>query len=59
MSDLEAAAPALGEPAPARVFANRGLAGIDGTTATAIGVSLSGYYAAFAQNLGKEAEALC
>lgn len=27
--DLDAAAPALGEPAPARVFANRGLAGID------------------------------
>ena len=44
--DLDAAAPALGEPAPARVFANRGLAGIDGTIATAIGVSLSGYYPA-------------
>lgn len=44
--DLDAAAPALGEPAPTRVFANRGLAGIDGTIATAIGVSLSGYYPA-------------
>ncbi|MFW7366548.1 MAG: 2-succinyl-5-enolpyruvyl-6-hydroxy-3-cyclohexene-1-carboxylic-acid synthase, partial [Rothia mucilaginosa] len=44
--DLDAAAPALGESAPARVFANRGLAGIDGTIATAIGVSLSGYYPA-------------
>ena len=44
--DLDAAAPALGEPAPAHVFANRGLAGIDGTIATAIGVSLSGYYPA-------------
>ena len=44
--DLDVAAPALGEPAPARVFANRGLAGIDGTIATAIGVSLSGYYPA-------------
>ena len=44
--DLDAAAPALGETAPARVFANRGLAGIDGTIATAIGVSLSGYYPA-------------
>ena len=44
--DLDAAAPALGDPAPTRVFANRGLAGIDGTIATAIGVSLSGYYPA-------------
>ena len=44
--DLDAAAPALGEPAPTRVFANRGIAGIDGTIATAIGVSLSGYYPA-------------
>ena len=51
--DLEAAAPALGEPAPARVFANRGLAGIDGTTATAIGVSLSGYYPAGTDSEGR------
>ena len=43
--DLDAAAPALGSP-PRACFANRGLAGIDGTIATAIGVSLSGYYPA-------------
>ena len=42
--DLDRAAPALGEAGPARVYANRGLAGIDGTVATAIGVSLAGYY---------------
>lgn len=51
--DLDAAAPALGEPAPARIFANRGLAGIDGTTATAIGVSLSGYYPAGTDSEGR------
>ena len=37
--DLDRAAPALGEAGPARVYANRGLAGIDGTVATAIGIS--------------------
>ena len=42
--DLDRAAPALGEAGPARVYANRGLAGIDGTVATAIGISLAGYY---------------
>ena len=42
--DLDKAAPALGEAGPARVYANRGLAGIDGTIATAIGISLAGYY---------------
>ena len=42
--DLDKAAPALGEAGPARVYANRGLAGIDGTVATAIGISLAGYY---------------
>ncbi|BAV88997.1 2-succinyl-5-enolpyruvyl-6-hydroxy-3-cyclohexene-1-carboxylic-acid synthase [Rothia aeria] len=26
------------------MYANRGLAGIDGTVATAIGISLAGYY---------------
>ena len=42
--DLDRAAPALGEAGPARVYANRGLAGIDGTVATAIGISLAGYH---------------
>ena len=42
--DLDRAAPALGEAGPARVYANRGLAGIDGTVATASGISLAGYY---------------
>ena len=42
--DRDRAAPALGEAGPARVYANRGLAGIDGTVATAIGISLAGYY---------------
>ena len=42
--DLDRAAPALGEAGPARVYANRGLAGIDGTVATAIGISLASYY---------------
>lgn len=42
--DLDRAAPTLGEAGPARVYANRGLAGIDGTVATAIGISLAGYY---------------
>ena len=42
--DLDRAAPALGEAGPACVYANRGLAGIDGTVATAIGISLAGYY---------------
>lgn len=51
--DLESAAPALGKPAPSRVFANRGLAGIDGTIATAIGVSLSGYYPAGVDSKGR------
>lgn len=41
--DLDRAAPALGEADPACVYANRGLAGIDGTVATAIGISLAGY----------------
>lgn len=42
--DLDAAASGLGVTAPQQVYANRGLAGIDGTVATAIGVSLAGYY---------------
>lgn len=42
--DLDTVAPGLGASSPIRVYANRGLAGIDGTIATAIGVSLAGYY---------------
>ena len=42
--DLDIIAPALGADAPTRVFANRGLSGIDGLIATATGVSLAGYY---------------
>ena len=42
--DLDIIAPALGADAPVRVLANRGLSGIDGLIATAVGVSLAGYY---------------
>ena len=42
--DLDFAAPVTEDSAPYPVYANRGLAGIDGTLATAIGISLAGYY---------------